>query len=276
MQSLLRFIVRFYGFFLFVVLEVFCGLIISTESNFHRASFFSSANYLIGNFYNSTSDIADYFQLKEANEQLLSENAKLKAALKSAHYNKSFKVGLVRNVASEQLYTFIPAKVINNSISSLTNYLTLDKGSIQEVKAEMGVICDKGIIGLTKTVSNHYTSVISLLHKDLKVSAKFKKNNYFGSVEWNGKKHTIVQLHDIPQHVNIQVGDTIVTSGYSTFFPADIPIGAVSNFELIEGTNFYDIDVQLFADLQSIEYIYIVNHLKKEELEELSSKEENE
>ncbi len=266
MQSLLSFIGRFYGFFLFVFLEVLCVLILINNSNFHRASFFSSSNSIIGDFYNFSTNVRDYFNLKYANESLAEENAKLKAALNDAQYHNRYEVYTRKNLEYEQLYTYIPAKIINNSVNKLNNYIVLNKGKLQNITSEMGVISENGIIGIVISSSQHYSSVMSILHKDIRLSAKLKSSNLFGSISWKGKDPAIVNLDDIPQHVIVKKGDTIVTSGFSAIFPADITIGFIANYTKQPGTNFYNIEVKLATNMQQAKYVYIVNHLMKEEI----------
>ena len=157
------------------------------------------------------------------------------------------------------------AKVINNSTNRRNNYLTLNKGSKQGVKPEMGVICSDGIVGIVKDVSEHYCSVISFLHKDSRFSARIKKNGYIGSMVWNGYDETHGTLNDIAKHVKVSKGDTIVTSSYSAIFPDGVFIGIVDEVTSTGGNNFQDITVKLSTPFGKLSYVYIISNLYKDE-----------
>ena len=137
------------------------------------------------------------------------------------------------------------AKVIKNSIKSSRNYLIVNKGTKDSITREMGVISSKGIIGIIYKVSKNYSSVISILNRDLQINAKFKKNNAFGSLNWNGINTNKVKLSDIPVINDVKIGDSIVTGGMSTYFPDGILIGVVSDYEIDLGRGYYEIDVEL-------------------------------
>ena len=117
---------------------------------------------------------------------------------------------------------------------------------------------------------------MSLLQQQTRISDKIKRNNYFGPLLWQGFDSRFMRLEDIPKHAELQMQDTVVTSGYSTMFPADVLIGTIDTFWVEPGSNFYTIDVRLTEDLANLDYAYIVQHLDSEELEDLQQQLENE
>lgn len=275
MRALVLFFIRYYSFFLFLLLETLCVFLLVQNKSFHRATYFNSANYLVGNLYQMKNSMMEYIRLGNVNEQLAAENAWLKTQLHNTLEVAVRKSDTIFNSETHQQYVYVAAKVINNSVNKSNNYLTLDLGNNSGVEQQMGVICPDGVVGIVKNVSGNFASVISVLHKDIKLSAKVKKNGYFGSLSWTGYNTKDALLTEIPKHAPIQKGDTIVTSGYSSFFPDNILIGIIEEFELKEGDNFYKIKVRLSTNFQNLDYVYVVKNILREEkieLEETSQK----
>jgi len=269
MRNILLFIYRNHVFFLFLLLELISFWLIVRNNNFHHGSVLSSSNRLVGNIYQLNNEVTGYFRLKSVNEELALENAALRTLLRSSkHVVPTDKVVVTDSVA-RQRYTYLPAKVINNSIDRRNNYLTIDRGILQGVEPEMAVIASNGIVGIVKDVSKNYASVISVLHQRFSISAKLQPSGYMGSITWNGKDPGTVQLSDIPHHVHVEPGMVVQTSGYSAMFPAGIGIGTVKHVELEEGANFYSIDVELFNDMGAISTVYVVQNLMRIEQLEL-------
>ncbi len=151
------------------------------------------------------------------------------------------------------------AKVLKNSWHKKQNFLTIDKGYSNNIQNNMGVVNDKGLIGITRSVSTNFTTIISIINTDLMVSAKIKESGYFGTLSWNGKNAQKLQLTGLPRHIDIKVGDTIVSSGYSNILTEEIEIGVVELYEEKKNTNFLYIQVKPFVDFTNINYVYIIN-----------------
>lgn len=262
--------------FLFLFLQFIAFVLLVKNNNYQNSKFFNSSNFLIGNLYASVNNINDYFNLKEVNTQLAEENAKLKAQSISS-FTKIFGSTVeVNDTVYLQKYQYISARVINNSTNKRANYLTLDKGALNGIKADMGVISPNGVIGIVKNVSENFCSVISVLHEKNKVSAKIKNSEYFGSLTWELGDYRSAKLMHIPNHVKLHVGDTIVTSGYSSVYPEGILIGTIDEFELPEGNNFYEIKVKFTVDYQRLSHVFIVKYKQKEEQKKLEALTEEE
>ncbi len=159
---------------------------------------------------------------------------------------------------SAHINHYILARVIDNSINTRKNFLTIDVGSRNGVYKGMGVITQNGVVGIVASTSPNYSSVISLLNTDIKVSVKHKKSGSFGAISWDGTSYRKVILDEIPLHCNVSEGDTILTSGFSTIFPKEIPIGRVVDFYNKDGS-FLSITVELFADFKTLDYVYLVD-----------------
>lgn len=280
MYNLIIFIKKRANFFLFIFLELICFALIFRNNSFQRSAFINSSNTLSGNILSLVADVREYLYLKEVNEQLAAENARLHG-LSPESLNKTLAQNQTISVSDtllKQQYTYIQSKIINNSVNKRNNYITLNKGSKHGIKPEVAVISSNGIVGITKDVSENFTSVLSVLNKDAKISAKIKKNNYFGSMSWDGDDYRFGTLTDIPTHVNVKVGDTIVTNSFSSIFPENILIGTIYLVEKDEGGNFFKLKVKYSTNFKNVTHIYVVTNLLKDErraLEEKSQKSDN-
>jgi rod shape-determining protein MreC len=272
MRSLFLFLWRYNFFILFLLIETLCFFLIVRNSNFHHASYINSTNTVAAKVNGAVSAITDYINLTKANEALSRENAAMHTLLPGSFYIDSALKQLVVDTVHKQQYTFVTARVINNSVNRRNNYLTLDKGGLQGIRPEMGVVCAEGIVGIVKDTSGHFSSVLSLLHKDARISAKVKKSGYIGSLVWDGFDFRHAMLKDIALHVKFAKGDTIVTSSFSSIFPEGIMIGTVDDFEAKKGDNFYSISVKLSTDFSNLSSVYIVENVMKVEQQVLEEK----
>lgn len=273
MINLFRFLVRYHLFFLFVLLEIFAFYLIYQNNNYQQAAFVNVANRLNGRFYATYKGVTDYFYLRSYNDSLVAENASLRAQLLYSKYNDKADSVIVRDTSDKyiQNYTYIPAQVIRNSVNNASNLIYLDKGTRHGIAKYMGVISKNGIVGQVISVTDNYSAVKSVLSKDFKVSARFKKNKYFGNLHWTGGNTTTAVMEEIPKHVPVEVGDTVMTSGFSEFLPRDIMVGTIKTRKADPEKNFYEITVNLSTDFQSLSYVYVVNNLRKDELQKLDT-----
>lgn len=275
MQSLFSLLARYGIFLLFLFLEGLCFVFAVQFNEKQQLIWLTSANRVTGSLQEKMDEVQDFFYLTEVADSLTRDNARLNEEL--LKYKQVDTLGIdtvqLKRDSTEQLYAFYAAKVVKNSIHHPNNYLTLNRGSEDGIEKDMGVITEKGVIGIVIGVTKNYSLVMSLLHNQSRISAAVKRNDYFGSLVWDGQRPTHMRLENIPKHANIQKNDTIVTSGYSTIFPPQIMIGTVDTFSIAEGSNFYDIDVRLKEDLSKVEYVYLVKHLRNDQLKELEQQE---
>ncbi len=275
MRSIIRFIIKNHFTILFVLIELISLLFVINYNSYQRSVFMSSSNNVTGGLYESYSNSTEYLMLKQINNELAQENAYLRSRLPESFKASRDYFNLVFDSLSQQEYIYRAAKVINNSTNKRFNYLTLNKGRNHGLEAEMGVISSKGVVGIVKNISDNYSTVISILNTRLKISAKLKSSGYFGALEWNGGNYQFAHLREIPRHAIVNVGDLIVTSGYSSIFPSDILIGHVEEVTLDQGESFYDIKVKLSVDFKNLSYVEVIGHPLKEEQLELEQETEN-
>ncbi len=273
MRNLLKILYTYHFLLLFIALEVVSVIMLVQSNKYHSAAYASKAKAISGSIFATVNDFKEYLSLKEANKALAKENAMLRNYLKS-----NYKIFDTTNISVydsifKQHYRYQEAKVINNTVNKQFNYITLNKGSKNGIKPDMAVIGPEGIVGIVNGVSENFANVMPLLNVDFKVSARLKKNNYLGSIVWEGKDFEYCLLKDIPQHVEVNKGDTIVTTGYTGSFPEGIMIGTVIDSKLKDG-NFLQIDVKISTVFKSLSYVSIVEDLMKDEEIELKNQTE--
>ncbi len=254
---------------LFIFLWSISIYLVVLNNRFQQVYVVNSSNRVAASILESMHEVSEYLSLKETNISLSRENAELRSRLASNFYTLSVSDSSINDSLFLQQYTYMPARVVNSTINRRNNYLTLDKGSRHGIKPDMGVISSDGVVGIVKDVSEHYCTVMSLLHKNSRVSARFKKSNYFGSVVWNGEDSREAELLEVAKHVKFKKGDTLVTTVFSTVFPEGVPVGTVSGYELKNDANFFEIDLKLATDYARLTHVYIVKNLLKDEQRKL-------
>ena len=272
MERLFLFVYQNRAFFTFLALELVCAWLIVTNNHYQGAKFFNSSNGIVATMNNFSQGVRDYFQLREVNQMLAEENAVLKEKLaqKEQYVAAVDSTGAVQDSLLLNQYGFESAKVVNNHVDFFKNYITLDKGEDKGLEPGMAVISPLGTVGKVKQVSDHYAVVTSLLHIDVMVSARLKKTEHFGTVQWDGRDPDIIQFKYIPRHVKPSVGDTVVTSGYA-IFPDGIMIGTIAEVKLRDEALFYDLKVKLSQDFRKLSFVTILKnnlHLEQDSLEQ--------
>ena len=276
MRNLLIFITKYNAFFLFVIFEV-CSLFIYINYNsFQKAAFINSSNNITGNLYARVNEFYGYLSLKDVNDSLAHENARLRNSLKSSFYADSVVKHKVTDTIYKQQYEYIVAKVINNSVNRSNNYITINRGSRQGIAKGMGVICNLGIVGKVVYVSDHFAVIQSLLHKDSQFSAMLSKEKEIGYIEWTDDLDPRKGLlKDVSNNASPKLGELVVTSGYS-LFPEGIPIGRISSLHTKGGGFSLNMEVTLAVDFSKLQYVDVVNNKLAKEQVGLEAQEKNE
>jgi rod shape-determining protein MreC len=274
MRNLINIILKYNFVILFVFIEFISFVILVNHNDFQSSGFFNYSRTIGSYYFKKTNALKEYLSLREVNRKLMDENAALRGLLPSSFYKIDTSFIEVKDTSFKVHYKYTPAKVINNSTNHQYNYITLNKGKGQGIEEGMGVVSPDGIVGIVEAVSENFSLVISMLNRDFRVSAKIKKNNYFGPLEWSGKNSYTAVLNEIPLHVNVQKGDSIVTSGFNAVYPEDVLIGFVEDIKVTSGS-FYSIQVRLASDFNRLSYVMIVNNLLSDEIDELESKMKN-
>jgi len=271
MRSLFRFLLRNYFVMMFLALEAISFSLMVSFNNYQRVTFFNSTNDVVGTVYQRFSNLDDYFSLNRTNARLAAENAALRKQLQlRIQLQEKYPVNRPDTVDAPAYY-FTSAKVISNSVNKQFNYISLNKGSRHGIKPDMGIISPDGVVGVITNVSANYSTGLSLLNKRMGIPAKIAKNNNPGNLVWDGEHDNTADLKDIPFHITVNVGDTVVTSGYSNIFPEGIMIGTIEKWDQEGGTNFYNIKVKLSTNFRTLKYVEVVRNTKQAELKKLES-----
>ena len=269
MQQILYFITKNSTKLLFLLLLVVSLYLTVQTHSYHKSQVLHSANFVSGAVYEKTNSITEYLHLKDENNRLAEENAKLKQILYNSEVIVDSAFAINPEIRIAQDFKLFHAKIIKNSFYNKDNYLTIKGGSKNGVKKDMGVINSKGVIGIVENVSKNYATIQSILNTQTKISAKLSNSNHFGTITWNGKNTGFVQLIDIPKLAVLHKGDSIVTGGISTIFPENVPIGVVDKVFTSKNSNFYTINVRLFNDMTSIGSVYLIENIHINEINQL-------
>lgn len=264
MKEIIKLILKYHFTIIFILLEIVSFSLIIRHNEYQRAIFSENASTLFGNISSMVTGIKDYFHLKEINESLANENTLLKNRLERYEL---FQDTIIRGTVIQDsipVYEYIGAKQVNATYNRTKNYITLNRGRKNGLQKEMAVCTPEGIVGLIQDLSDHFAVVIPLINVDSRISAKIKKNNYYGSLQWDGNNYLYSYLNDIPYHVDVNAGDTIVTSGLSKIFPEGITVGYVEAVDK-ETANFLKIKVRLAVDFKRINHVYVILNNKKNE-----------
>ena len=269
MRNIFLFIRQYFNLISFLILQIICIVSIAKFSKTHEAFFSTKANEVTGVINSRYNGITKYFYLSKVNQDLAIENNRLRNLLQTNIVaSDSTIITRVDTLIKDTLnrfrkYTFLPAVVVGNTVSLESNFITLERGSKQGVKPEMGVVGPNGIIGKVVSVSDNYSVVMSLLNRNSKVSAMFKKGKeqYAENVEWDGASPDYLIMRKISKAVDVKKGDTIVTSRYSPSFPSLLMIGTVDKIEKDDEENTYSLKIKTSTNFRTIQHVnIIVNH----------------
>lgn len=261
MRNLLIFISKYNAFFLFVIFEIAAIIIYIKYNSFQKASFINSVNQVTGNLYARVDEFKGYLTLREVNDSLAAENAKLRNQLKSSFYVDTIAKSTVTDTVYKQQYDCIAAKVVNNSVNRRNNTITINIGTNAGVQKGDGVISEAGVVGKVLAVGPHYSVVQSLLHSQTAISAMLANARQIGSFSWGTDLNPHVGLlYDIPNDATPKVGEPVVTSEHS-LYPAGILIGKLLNLRAKNPKgSFLSMDVALAVNFSKLEYVYVVKN----------------
>ncbi|WP_316824953.1 rod shape-determining protein MreC [Pedobacter miscanthi] len=273
MRNLWIFISRYNAFFLFIIFFTI-GIYLTVKNNsYQRSVTLNSTNGVVGTAYERLNVFKRYLNLGIVNDSLAAENAKLKSQLLGLTTVDTAKDVKVVDTITNQDYTYLAAKVVKNSITLRNNIMTINKGSVDGIKNGMAVIApQRGVVGFIRDVSEHLATIQSLLHKNTRISVTLKKNNALGSLVWGDGNFDIKKafIKEVPNHIKMYVGDTVVTSAYSEF-PAGILVGRITKPNVATNDNFLSGELNLFTDFSTLQYVYVVKYKKADEQKALES-----
>lgn len=265
MRSLLRLLNKYSYVLVFLLLESLAIVLLSNNNHYQHSKILNTNREITGWIYDKVDGAREYLSLKRNNEILVRENATLRNTLSAPATATADTSGLRAN--EQRLYYFAPARIVHSSVYKQYNYLTINKGRKQGVTRDMAVIGEEGIIGIVLESSLNFSTVLPVINRNFRLSAKIAKNNFAGIIQWDGNSPQEAILNEIPYHVDVQIGDTVVTSGFSAIFPEGLHVGTISEFSLQE-RNFYEIHIDLGTDFSTLFHVNVIkNFLQKEQRE---------
>lgn len=264
MRNLLNFLVKYNHVIVFLLLEGIAFYLLTTGNNYHNSVLVKSVHSLTRGVEERISRFRSYLDLRDVNAGLAAENDALRNRLSRITSGKDVTFRLITDTIYRQQYNYLPAEVINNSVNKQKNYFTINKGKLQGIAVDMAVTENDNIAGIIVGCSDNYSVAVSILNIDFRVSARLRSNGYFGSLSWDGHNPVHALLNEIPQHLNISIGDTVETTGYSAVFPEGILVGKVNEIKK-SGSDFYKIKVELFTDFRKLRYVSVIGNIRKTE-----------
>jgi len=271
MKNILALIQRFYLFLFFIGLQIVALVFLFKNNNFYQAEFINHSTDLVGRVYSQRAQLSEYLRLGEIKDQLALENAQLRSMAPENFIPLRNDVDSIQDTTYFQRYYYRTAKVVNSSVNREKNYIVIDRGIDGDVRQDMGVISGGGVVGVVRSVSEHFAVVMPVIHADFITSVRHKRSGTSGSLRWSGGDPAIADVVDIPKNHPVEVGDTILTSGFSGFFPANINVGTVE--EIDDSDNDYHlIKVRLGTDFRKIDHVLVVSDILKTEKDSLLNK----
>ncbi len=279
MKNLINFLINYSVVILFIFLELISFTMIVKNQGYQKSIYISSCNSVVAGMYEWSNSVVEFFKLRAANDNLSEENTSLKnQVIKLQNQLETLKPETKDSVRfripPEMEYQFISAKVISCTTNKIQNYITLNKGEIDGIRPDMGVVSDEGVVGIIKNVSRRFSVVIPILNPKIEINCKFKRNNYSGGLLWSGEDYRYANLTDIARHVEFSHGDTLITSGLTSTFPEGIPVGTIEDFKIKESDAYYKIKVRLAVNFRTLSHVKVINYLNYNEQKGLEKKSE--
>ena len=268
MRNLLNFLARYNNLILFLLLEGIAIYLVVTSNSYHNSRIINGIKGITRSTEERITNTRNYLRLREINSSLSADNATLRNSIDKMISYEDPGFFPVRDSVKDQQYEFTSAILVNNSVNKQKNFFTLNKGKKQGVDKDMAVIGPDGVAGLIVASSDNFSVAMSLLNIDFRLSSRIRPSGYFGSLTWDGSDYRYGVLNEIPQHVQITVGDTVETTSFSSIFPEGKMVGVISEYER-SGSDFYRIRVLLSTNFRKLSHVNVIKNLKKEEQQSL-------
>ena len=265
MRNLLAFLAKYNHWFVFILLEVICFVLLFRFNNFQGSVYFSSANAVAGKVYEYNSSVTTFFNMSQSNKKLSERNLILEQQVRAltqyiaTHHDDSLAMELCQ-IQALAGFKLIPAKVIQSTINREDNLITIDKGKADGIHEDMGVACGTGVVGVVYMASDHYSIVLPVINVNSNISVMIRKRGYFGFLHWKGTPSDIAYVDDVPRHARFALGDYVVTNGYSSIFPPGIMVGKILHvFNSSDGLS-YRVQLRLSTDFGKLRHVCVIDN----------------
>ena len=265
MRNLFAFLAKYNHWFVFILLEVICFVLLFRFNNFQGSVYFSSANAVAGKVYEYNSSVTTFFNMSQSNKKLSERNLILEQQVRAltqyiaTHHGDSLAMEQCQKQALAG-FKLIPAKVIQSTINREDNLITIDKGKADGIHEDMGVACGTGVVGVVYMASDHYSIVLPVINVNSNISVMIRKRGYFGFLHWKGTPSDIAYVDDVPRHARFALGDYVVTNGYSSIFPPGIMVGKILHvFNSSDGLS-YRVQLRLSTDFGKLRHVCVIDN----------------
>lgn len=265
MRNLLAFLAKYNHWFVFILLEVICFVLLFRFNNFQGSVYFSSANAVAGKVYEYNSSVTTFFNMSQSNKKLSERNLILEQQVRAltqyiaTHHGDSLAMEQCQKQALAG-FKLIPAKVIQSTINREDNLITIDKGKADGIHEDMGVACGTGVVGVVYMASDHYSIVLPVINVNSNISVMIRKRGNFGFLHWKGTPSDIAYVDDVPRHARFALGDYVVTNGYSSIFPPGIMVGKILHvFNSSDGLS-YRVQLRLSTDFGKLRHVCVIDN----------------
>ncbi|MFW5615250.1 MAG: rod shape-determining protein MreC [Prevotella pectinovora] len=265
MRNLLAFLAKYNHWFVFILLEVICFVLLFRFNNFQGSVYFSSANAVAGKVYEYNSSVTTFFNMSQSNKKLSERNLILEQQVRAltqyiaTHHGDSLAMEQCQKQALAG-FKLIPAKVIQSTINREDNLITIDKGKADGIHEDIGVACGTGVVGVVYMASDHYSIVLPVINVNSNISVMIRKRGYFGFLHWKGTPSDIAYVDDVPRHARFALGDYVVTNGYSSIFPPGIMVGKILHvFNSSDGLS-YRVQLRLSTDFGKLRHVCVIDN----------------
>jgi rod shape-determining protein MreC len=272
MNNLLNFFIKHSAWFIFTIYVILSLVLLFRDNPYQQSVYLTSANAASAAVYKAFNSVTSYFHLRDINESLQQRNAALEMELIELRSQLNDLALLTPDSLHQPVlsqYSFVMAHVISNSIAQPNNYITIDRGHMDGVSPEMGVIDQNGVVGIVNVVGPHASRVISLLNPHMRLSCKLQRSGFYGSLVWDGKSPQYALLEELPKHITYHKGDTIVTSGYSAVFPEGIIVGTIEGLARDMSDSFVSLRIKLTTNFSQLSSVRVITNSMKEQIEAL-------
>ena len=256
---------KYNHWFVFILLEVICFVLLFRFNNFQGSVYFSSANAVAGKVYEYNSSVTTFFNMSQSNKKLSERNLILEQQVRAltqyiaTHHGDSLAMEQCQKQALAG-FKLIPAKVIQSTINREDNLITIDKGKADGIHEDMGVACGTGVVGVVYMASDHYSIVLPVINVNSNISVMIRKRGYFGFLHWKGTPSDIAYVDDVPRHARFALGDYVVTNGYSSIFPPGIMVGKILHvFNSSDGLS-YRVQLRLSTDFGKLRHVCVIDN----------------
>jgi rod shape-determining protein MreC len=268
MRNLLNFLTTYNNIIIFLLLEAVAVYLLTSSNNYHKSVFLGGVRSVTAAMEKRAEGVTGYLNLNEKNQALAEENLQLRRKLEEAQ-GQLIRAELSDSTATFQsFYDWSVVRVVNNSVNKQRNFITLDKGTIDGISPDMAVVGRDGVVGIVVATSDNFSIAMSVLNLDFRMSARLRKNGYFGSLMWDGHNPGVALFNEIPYHVDISPGDTVETSGLSSVFPAGLMVGVVTEADK-SGGDFYKIKISLATEFRKLNFVYVIKNTIQDEQDQI-------